>query len=288
MSQKRMFDKSIVKCDDFLEMPDSSQNLYFHLSMEADDDGFVDNWRSIMRMTGKKEDDMKLLIAKQFLIPFESGVIVIKHWRINNYLRKDRYNPTKHTYEKSQLFIEANQEYSLVSNSGIPVVDTEKNRIEENSIVKNNITTTTNNINTVSINNSSINNNSITIYETIEKNFNRELAPMEIMKIDEWLSFYSDDIIEYAVEKAVMQNKKTFNYVIGILNNWKSAGYKTLKDIKQNCEEIKNTTTDSFNNSSKLEKTGVPTWFGKEIEADEATPEEIAELERQIELIRNG
>lgn len=139
MAQKRMFDKSVVKCDDFIEMPDSSQNLYFHLSMEADDDGFVDNWKSIMRMTGKKEDDLKILIAKQFLLPFDSGVIVIKHWRINNYLRKDRYNPTKHIEEKHQLIVKENDEYSMVSNLGIPMVDTEKNSIEEYSIDKNSI-----------------------------------------------------------------------------------------------------------------------------------------------------
>lgn len=137
MAQKRMFDKSIVKCDDFIEMPDSTQNLYFHLSMEADDDGFVDNWKSIMRMTGKKEDDLKILIAKQFIIPFESGVIVIKHWRINNYLRKDRYNPTKYIDEKAQLDIGANEVYTLKNNLGIPMVDTDKNSIDKNSIDNN-------------------------------------------------------------------------------------------------------------------------------------------------------
>lgn len=138
MAQKRMFDKTITNNDNFLEMPDSTQNLYFHLSMEADDDGFVDNWKSIMRMTGKKEDDLKLLIAKSFIIPFDTGVIVIKHWRINNYLRKDRYNQTKYLKEKSQLNIEENQEYSLkYEDYGIPVVATEENRIEENRIEKN-------------------------------------------------------------------------------------------------------------------------------------------------------
>lgn len=132
MAQKRMFDKSVIRRDDFIEMPDSTQNLYFHLSMDADDDGFVDNWKSLMRMTGKKEDDLKLLIAKNFVIPFDTGVIVIKHWRMNNYLRKDRYTETKYLYEKSHLTVENNEEYSV----GIPVVDTDKNSIEENSIDK--------------------------------------------------------------------------------------------------------------------------------------------------------
>ena len=141
MAQKRMFDKAITNADDFLEMPDSSQNLYFHLNMNADDDGFVNNWKSIMRMTGHKEDDLKILIVKQFVIPFESGVIVIRHWRINNYLRNDRYKATNYQEEYKQLTLDSNGVYNLNSNEipilntdGIPMVDTDKNRIEENSI----------------------------------------------------------------------------------------------------------------------------------------------------------
>jgi len=139
MAQKRMFDKSVIRRDDFIEMPDSTQNLYFHLSMDADDDGFVDNWKAIMRMTGKKEDDLKLLIIKQFIIPFDSGVIVIKHWKLNNYLRKDRYTDTKYLNEKKQLNTNDNEEYILKENQlnldyGIPMVYTDKNSIEEKRI----------------------------------------------------------------------------------------------------------------------------------------------------------
>lgn len=137
MAQKRMFDKSVVRRDDFIEMPDSTQNLYFHLSIDADDDGFVDNWKSVMRMTGCKDDDLKLLITKQFIIPFDSGVLVIKHWRINNLLRADRYHETKYLSEKSMLKTEENQEYTL----GIPVVYqlATENSIEENRKEKNSI-----------------------------------------------------------------------------------------------------------------------------------------------------
>lgn len=134
MAQKRMFDKTITNSDEFIEMPDSSQNLYFHLSMNADDDGFVNNWKNIMRMTGHKEDDLKVLIAKQFIIPFDSGVIVIKHWRINNYLRSDRYNETKFKKEKQKLYVDENMVYQLDTN-GIHSI--EENSIEENSIDKN-------------------------------------------------------------------------------------------------------------------------------------------------------
>ena len=132
MAQKRMFDKTITNADDFLEMPTSSQVLYFHLSMNADDDGFVNNWKSIMRMVGAKDDDLKVLVAKQYIIPFDSGVIVIKHWRINNFLRKDRHIETKYQKELSMLQINDNQEYWLTN--GQPRID--KKRIDKNSIDK--------------------------------------------------------------------------------------------------------------------------------------------------------
>ena len=138
MAEKRMFSNKVIGSDAFLEMPDSTQNLYFHLSMYADDDGFVDKPKSIIRMTGKKEDDLKLLIAKSFIIPFETGVIVIKHWRVNNYLRNDRYKPTQYLEEKAQLNVNEIGEYNL----GIPVVDKvdtqyriDKNRIDKNNII---------------------------------------------------------------------------------------------------------------------------------------------------------
>lgn len=144
MAQKRMFDKSVVRRDDFLEMSISSQNLYFHLSMDADDDGFVDNWKSIIKITGAKEDDMINLVNRKFILPFDSGVLVIRHWRLNNYLRKDRYNETKYLDEKSQLTTSENEEYHYIKDmvyqlatSGIHSIEEkrrEENRIEENSI----------------------------------------------------------------------------------------------------------------------------------------------------------
>jgi len=88
-----MFSSQIVNSDDFLEMPLTSQALYFHLGMSADDDGFVSP-RKVLRMTGAGEDDLKILLVKNFVIRFESGVIVITHWKQNNYLRNDRYTPT--------------------------------------------------------------------------------------------------------------------------------------------------------------------------------------------------
>lgn len=113
MANRRMFAKTIIDSDAFLDMPPSSQVLYFHLAMRADDDGFINNPKSIMRVVGAKDDDIKLLIAKRFIIPFESGVVVIKHWRIHNYIQKDRYTETKYLTEKNQLIINEKNAYSL-------------------------------------------------------------------------------------------------------------------------------------------------------------------------------
>ena len=113
MAERRMFAKAITNSDAFLDMPLSSQCLYFHLSMNADDEGFVDRAKSIMRMVGAKDDDLKVLISKSFIIPFETGVIVIKHWKINNYLRNDRITETNYTNEKSLLSLKDNGSYTL-------------------------------------------------------------------------------------------------------------------------------------------------------------------------------
>lgn len=110
-----MFSKTIIDSDTFLDMPLSTQALYFHLSMRADDDGFINNPRKIQRSIGATDDDLKLLIAKQFTIPFESGVVVIKHWRLHNYIQKDRYKPTIYQNEKAQLNVENNGVYENVA-----------------------------------------------------------------------------------------------------------------------------------------------------------------------------
>lgn len=132
-AQRRMFNKIITNSDDFLEMPVSTQNLYFHLGMNADDDGFINNWKSIIKLTGCKEDDLKVLISKQYIIPFESGVIVIKHWRLNNYLRNDRYSETKFKKEAMQIYLDESLVYQM-DTSGIPRLD--KNRLDKISIDK--------------------------------------------------------------------------------------------------------------------------------------------------------
>src|SRR5699024_12443205 len=111
MAQRRMFSKKITETDLFLDMPMSAQCLYFHLNMSADDDGFIGNAKTIRRMIGAVEDDLKLLLAKEFLIPFDNEVVVIKDWKIHNYIKKHRYDDTIYKDEKSTLIENENKQY---------------------------------------------------------------------------------------------------------------------------------------------------------------------------------
>lgn len=136
MAERRMFAKSIVLSDAFLDMPMSARCLYFTLGMLADDDGFVSSPKAIMRQCGASQDDMSILLAKRYLLGFDSGVIVIKHWRINNYLRADRYNSTTYLEERDTLALDNKGAYvegdgiPVGIPSGIPLDDTGKDRIE--------------------------------------------------------------------------------------------------------------------------------------------------------------
>lgn len=105
MANRRMFSLDVVDTDTFLELPTSSQALYFHLGMRADDDGFISSPKKIAAMIGANQDDMKLLIAKGFVIPLEGGIVVIRHWRQNNYIQNDRYKRTIYQEQMKQLSV---------------------------------------------------------------------------------------------------------------------------------------------------------------------------------------
>ena len=122
MAKRRMFSLDVVDTDDFLDMPSSTQNLYFHLGMRADDDGFVSNPKKITRVVNCCADDFKLLITKGFIIPFESGVCVIRDWRQNNYIQTDRYHPTLYLAEKDQLGITKSGQFYLLDTECIQPV----------------------------------------------------------------------------------------------------------------------------------------------------------------------
>lgn len=122
MAEKRMFTQKIIDSDAFLDMPLSTQALYFHLNMRADDDGFVNNPKKLQRYIGAGDDDLKLLLAKRFVIGFASGVIVIKHWRMHNTLRKDRYSPTQYQEELALLDVKDNRAYTERAADALPIV----------------------------------------------------------------------------------------------------------------------------------------------------------------------
>lgn len=138
MAQRRMFSLDVVDTDIFLEMPSSAQNLYFHLGLRADDDGFVSSPKRITTLVNCSPDDLKLLIAKGFIIPFDSGVCVIRDWRQNNYLRTDRYKETVYLNEKNTLSVSPNGSYLVADTIGIPsVTQLVDERSTQHSIGKN-------------------------------------------------------------------------------------------------------------------------------------------------------
>lgn len=113
MAERRMFAKTIIDSDAFIDMPVTARLLYYDLAMRADDDGFVNSPKKIMRMIGASQDDLSILIMRKFIIPFDSGIVVIKHWRIHNYIRKDMYHETKYKEEKETLSLDENNAYTL-------------------------------------------------------------------------------------------------------------------------------------------------------------------------------
>lgn len=140
MAQKRMFSKLIVQTDAFMEMPPTTQLLYFHLVMEADDEGFVANPKKVIKLTNSTEDDYKILVAKRFVLVFDSGVIVIKHWLIHNTIRMDRFNPTSYQDEKNLLIVKENKSYTLSAtnwqpngNQLVPQVNISQPKLSKNS-----------------------------------------------------------------------------------------------------------------------------------------------------------
>ena len=292
MAEKRMFSKTIIDSDAFLDMPLSSQALYFHLSMRADDDGFVNNPKKIQRLIGCGDDDLKLLMAKKFLIPFESGIVVIKHWRIHNYIRNDRYKETNYIEEKSMLGIEKNKAYSLLSENndctpliststnGIPMVgkrDTQnrldKNRLDKNREDKNREEETSIEKNRDDVICSSppykdsykpINNTQV--FKHFEK-CGFIVTGMLIEQIAADIEIYSAQWMMDAASEAVQRGKiNNYKYVLGILQNWMSKGRSDSDGTrgnspKDNFAGKSEYDTSRFSNSSQE-------WDGQDIETE--------------------
>ena len=150
MAERRMLCKSVVLSDEFLDMPTSTRCLYLVLSMIADDDGFVNSPKSAMRQSSATMDDMNILIAKKYVIIFDSSLLVIKHWKMNNYIQKDRYTETKYVEQKQTLYLDENKAYTQnLASAKYTVYGTEIDDVykldTQVSIGKDNTTTTNNN-----------------------------------------------------------------------------------------------------------------------------------------------
>lgn len=231
MAERRMFAKTIIDSDAFLDMSLSTQALYFHLSMRADDDGFVNNPKKIQRMIGSGDDEMKMLIAKKFIIPFDSGVCVIKHWRIHNYIQKDRYKETVYKEEKSHLLLKDNKSYKYMDTpciQDVSIPETQvrigKDRIGKESLDKNN-------------------NKSLLLFE--ELGFG-SISPIILEDVELLEKEYTEMWVIEALKEASEQGIRNIKYVKGILKNWKARGFKAEKP--QNKQQNKYSKTSGFNN----------------------------------------
>ena len=236
MANKRMFSIDVTETDTFLEMPLTAQALYFHIAMRGDDDGFVSNPRSIMRVTGCNENDLKTLAESGYIITFRSGVIVISDWKVNNYLRGDRYKPTTFQNELSMLTETANKRYVLESDSqrstvGIPNSNQMETQysIEKNRVVVDTATTAAG---------SRIDSDLAEIVQHFQDVIG--IFPRSALnKLQRWREVYPAEIIHAAIDEADENNVRKWRYVDGVLKGWQADGVRTLGDVEARREARK-------------------------------------------------
>ncbi|MGL9922656.1 DNA replication protein [Enterococcus sp. DIV1758] len=287
MAERRMFAKTIIDSDAFLDMPLSTQSLYFHLSMRADDDGFINNPKKIQRMVGCGDDDLKLLIAKRFILVFDSGVIVIKHWKIHNYIRNDRYKPTLYQEEKAELVEKNSKAYTFKtevleseSHLGIPddnhvgyqmdtqvrlgkdrlVKDKKKNSVEPSSTMSELFEK---------------------VWKTYPKKTNKKKAKEQFLK-------------KFKSEEDLDQFKKGYkDYLKYIkLNDWYHPQelFRWIRDERFNDEyDLSETTTQARYTNPPVRQEQLPDWVNEpKQEEEKLSPEEQAALKRQIQELSGG
>ena len=241
MANKRMFSIDVTETDAFLEMPLTAQALYFHLGMRGDDDGFVSNPRSIMRVAGCSESDLTMLAEAGYIISFRSGVIVISDWKVNNNLRNDRYKPTTFQDERSMLSETANKRY-ILSNG---------NQVDTTSIPSDNQMTTQPNVTQRNqAQHSSSGNGTTTAADSrtdsdlaeIVQHFQEVIGTFPrsaLDKLQRWRGIYSVEIIRAAIDEAAENNVRKWRYVDGVLKGWQADGVRTLGDVEARREARK-------------------------------------------------
>lgn len=246
MANRRMFSKKITDTDLFMDMPSSAQNLYFHLNMNADDDGFVGSPKKIQRTIGASRDDLTILMTKQYIIPFESGVVVIKDWKIHNYIRPDRYYETMYKDEKSMLSFDENNAYKIQEKSGIPndnqssyqrepQVRLGKGRLE---LGKGSGSSSSNNKEASQLKQ---------VFNFWEQNGFGLLAPKTVQDFEYWIKDFEKigatttaaiELLLHALGIAVDNGVKKYAYVNSILKDWEQSRYLSVDQVK--AEDKKN------------------------------------------------
>lgn len=241
MANKRMFSVDVTETDSFLDMPLTAQALYFHLGMRGDDDGFVSNPRSVMRVAGCNEADLKTLEESGYIITFRSGVIVISDWKVNNNLRNDRYKPTTFQDERSKLSETANKRYILrtgnqVDTNGIPLCNqvTPQPNVTQRNLAQR----------------SSSDNGATAAAESragsdlaeIVQHFERVIGIFPRSALDK-LQRYRDsipsEVICEAFDEAAESGHRSWKYANGILKSWQADGVRTLGDVEARREARK-------------------------------------------------
>lgn len=237
MANKRMFSIDVTETDSFLEMPLTAQALYFHLGMRGDDDGFVSNPRSIMRVAGCSEGDLAILAEAGYIISFRSGVIVISDWKVNNNLRNDRYKPTTFQSERSMLSETANKRYIL---NGVPT----GNQMDTNGIPSDNQMTPQPNVTQRNqTQRSSSGNDTAAAADSrtdsglaeIVQHFQEVIGIFPRSALDK-LQRYCDsipaEVICKAFDEAAESGHRSWKYANGILKSWQADGVRTLGDVE--------------------------------------------------------
>jgi DnaD/phage-associated family protein len=286
-----MFSKKITDTDVFLDMPLSTQALYFHLNMHADDDGFVSNSKTIKRMVGASDDDLKLLMAKQFIFTFDSGVVVIKDWKIHNYIRKDTYNSTICTDEKKQLTTDEKGSYEFrgrIVDEPSPQVRLGKVRLGKDSIEKQQLEQPLPPL-------SKYDKYFSVISQFCEKNFGF-VAPIwqESLQYDfeDWIKLNQDpkqvtNIICLALKEAAGANKVSnkVKYAESILDRWEKNKLTTVDEIKADQKEHQQRQEQrqsGYRQHQPVQKEKVPDWSEATNQQQQYTPEEQKALQAKL------
>lgn len=240
MANKRMFSVDVTETDSFLDMPLTAQALYFHLGMRGDDDGFVSNPRSVMRVAGCNEADLKTLEESGYIITFRSGVIVISDWKVNNNLRNDRYKPTTFQDERSKLSETANKRYILRTG----------NQVDTNGIPLCNQVTPQPNVTQRNLAQRSSSDNGATAaaprtdsgFSEIVQHFERVIGIFPRSALDK-LQRYCDsipaEVICKAFDEAAESGHRSWKYANGVLKSWQADGVRTLGDVEARREARK-------------------------------------------------